>query len=790
MSIGETFSRLLLTRLVDDVFRTGGVEALDAVIDFLTRCGQQDDPHLMAALEHAMHRAWRAMEAALTGEPSRDHRQAGLAPRDAQALRECLARILAELAHGGAAASRATVLVVANGLRRQCLDDVRSARAGGALSGCLDHEEWARSNEVFVRFAAHQGRRETRRRTEGQLLRDLEQHGCVGLMRILTAGSGLPLLLMAARAFICQELVHLLYRCLQEHPDQTPVNCTLVLDILHELSTPRFSVWRSPPVAATPVHWSRLESGSRMRPTGRLRNRGAGGASTKRRADRNPSRDQPILWHTLSRTLLTRRSVATPPTAWALACVLTIVAALFVVLPIWLLVEGAQRHDHEGQRIAAERQRLRDERRRVEEEHQRLIDAQRLIARQEAARQLALQRQREEAERRRRMEAEEERRQAEERAIQRREEERRRRAEEQQALLREKQERLARARVALEDGLRLAARGEDREALTALNEALRLDPSLRRGWSARGAVRRRLGDVAGALTDFHEAVRRDPDDVRCWFQCGDLHREGQEYRQAIDAYTAVLQLEPDNVEAYRQRGLCYGGNGDVDKALADQTKAIEQAPNDPRAYSYRADLHRLRNRLDHALADYTAAIDRDRTEDRGLAGAYRGRGMLFLHQHNYRRAIRDLTQALDRDPTDTAAQRARGMAYLRRGDLNEALLDAEEVIEHHPDDSAAYKLRGQAYMGLGQYRRAHDDFTRALRRGRDAETFYLRARVKAHLGDINEAIFDCNDATAIDPHLASAFYLRARLYLHEGYRPGGLSSRRTAQECDSLVPLP
>lgn len=783
MSLGETFSRLLLKRLVDDVFTTGGVEALDTVIDFLTRCGQQRDPRLTAALEHAMHRAWRTLEATLTGEPSQDHCQPGLAPRHAQALRQCLERVLAELAHGGVAGT-ATVSVVANGLRRQCLDDLRSARSGGALAGCLDHEEWARSQEVFVGFAVEQGRRETRRRTEGQFLRELEEHGCVGLMRILTAGAGLPLLMTAARAFLCQELADLLYRCLQECPHQPPDNCTLLRDILHELSTPCFSVWRSPAVPAKPVHWSRLESGSDVRSPHGLSGRRFGNPSAKRRSQGNPPsilRFQQILSHFQQN----RRTAGWPRASWILASLLAIAVVLLVVLPIWLLAADGRRQEDERQRMAMERQRLRAERHRVEAERQQLIDAQRRIAREELARQQEFQRHRELAEHQRRLEAEEQRRQAQELALQRREEQRRRLAAEQQTLLREQQQRLERARVALEDGLRLSAYGKDREALTVLSEALELDPSLNRGWSARGKVQRRLGDLAAALRDYQEAVRRDPRDVRSRFQCGELHRANHDYRQAIVAFTIVLRLEPDNVEAYRQRGLCHASNGDLDNALADQTKAIDLVPNDPWAYFYRAEVHRQRGRREPAFADYTAAIERDHVKDRGLAGAYRGRGLLSLHQRQYRRAIRDLTQALELDPADRETQRARGLAYLRCGEWNKALLDAEELLAHDPDDSAAYKLRGQAYMGLRQYRKAHDDFTRALRKGRDAETYYLRARVKAHLGDINEAIFDCNDATALNPNLASAFYLRAQLYLSEGYRPIPMAGRRSALEARS-----
>jgi hypothetical protein len=459
MSIGEPLSRLLLKRLVDDAFMTGGVEALDAVIDFLLRCGEQDDPRLTAALEQAMQRAWNALAACLAGDPGWDHGQAGLAPRAAQELRQCLAHVFAELGHGGGGSDRATARIVANALRRQCLRDLRCADATGAMSGCLDHEEWARSHEVFVRFAANQGRRETRRRTEGQLLRDLEQHGCVGLMRLLTRAGGLPLLLMAARAFLCQELAQLLYVYLQESPEQTPDNCTLVLETLQELSRPRFSLWRAParpapPVErATPVHWSRLKIDPAQRMRGSASRQGV------------PRRSQGA------------RAASTPRAPWALAAVLTLAAALLIGVPLWLLVENAQRYESERQRIAAQRLRIRDEQRRIEEEQQRLIETQRRIAREEEARRQAIQRQREEAERRRLMEVEAEHRRAEEQMAQQREEQRRRIAEERQARLREEQRKREQARLALEDGLTHSALRQDREALTTLSEALRLDPN-------------------------------------------------------------------------------------------------------------------------------------------------------------------------------------------------------------------------------------------------------------------------------------------------------------------------
>ena len=615
---------------------------------------------------------------------------------------------------------------------------------------------------------------DTHRRTQGQLLRDLEQHGCVGLMRLLTGANGLPLLLMAARAFLCQELAQLLYRCLQENPEQTPDNCTLVLDIFQQLSSPQ--------LYSSPGAGSRWDRSTMVAPGKRLETK----ASRQRAVWESPAEGE-------NEGLTQKKARCCRDYA---ACSVGLGCSVddrgSFTRGVAYLVAGGKRQALWGGRAtrrcstAAHPRGTPPSRRRA----QRLIEEQRQIIRDEEARQLAVKRQREEEEHRRRLEAEVERQRAEDRAAEMLAQRRRQFEEERRARQREEQQRSQQARLSLEDGLTHAALRHDREALTTLNESLRLDPTLRRAWSARGVVRQRLGDLVGALEDFHEAVRRNPGDVVSWFQCGRLHAGRQEHLLAIDAFSAVLRLEPNNQEAYRQRGLCYGLNNDAEKAIADQTKVIELAPDDPWAYYYRANLHRLCNNFDLALCDYTAAIERNRNGNRGLAGAYRGRGMLFLHGQKFELALVDLSRALDLDPHDLAAQRVRGSVYLRNCDWNKALLDAESLIQHDAHDRAALKLRGQAYMGLSEYQRAEEDFTHVLQKGRDAETFYLRARAKVHLGDIQEAIFDCNDATALNPRLACAFYLRGKLNLRTGFRISGLDDCRTAHELDPQYPMP
>ncbi len=132
MSIGQSLSRLVLKRLVDDVFSTGGAEGLDAVLDFLTRCGQQDGGRLTAVLEQALECAWRAAEVALADDPLWKQGCAGLAPGDARAFRQRLEMILTKLVRGGANLRRPGATAVELALRRQCLRELRAVREAGA----------------------------------------------------------------------------------------------------------------------------------------------------------------------------------------------------------------------------------------------------------------------------------------------------------------------------------------------------------------------------------------------------------------------------------------------------------------------------------------------------------------------------------------------------------------------------------------------------------------------------------------------------------------------------------
>src|SRR6201999_2994486 len=79
------------------------------------------------------------------------------------------------------------------------------------------------------------------------------------------------------------------------------------------------------------------------------------------------------------------------------------------------------------------------------------------------------------------------------------------------------------------------------DALAACNKAVQVAPNYNPGYSTRGAVLFKRGDIGGALRDNAKAI----------------------------------QLSPERSAAYVNRGEVFRSLGKLDEALADLNKAIE-----------------------------------------------------------------------------------------------------------------------------------------------------------------------------------------------------------------------
>lgn len=79
----------------------------------------------------------------------------------------------------------------------------------------------------------------------------------------------------------------------------------------------------------------------------------------------------------------------------------------------------------------------------------------------------------------------------------------------------------------------------------------------------------------------------------------------------------------------------------------------------------------------------------------------------------------------------------------------------------------AYQYRGIAYGQTGQYRRAIDDFNKALNLNKYYKGYNNRGFAYANLGLYQQAIEDYNEAIRLQPDYVKAYHNRGMAYLHQ-----------------------
>lgn len=97
-----------------------------------------------------------------------------------------------------------------------------------------------------------------------------------------------------------------------------------------------------------------------------------------------------------------------------------------------------------------------------------------------------------------------------------------------------------------------------------------------------------------------------------------------------------------------------------------------------------------------------------------LAVAYTNRGIAYAAQGNFKRAIRDFTEAIKLAPDDPHPYYNRGNAYYDLKKYEKALADYTAAIERGPEMALAYYNRGLAHQRLGHRKESIEDFQKAL----------------------------------------------------------------------------
>jgi Tfp pilus assembly protein PilF len=203
-------------------------------------------------------------------------------------------------------------------------------------------------------------------------------------------------------------------------------------------------------------------------------------------------------------------------------------------------------------------------------------------------------------------------------------------------------------------------------AITALSEAIRLDPKNARVFLSRGVAYERKGDADRAVADYSDAIRLDPKNALALLNRGIAYGKKGDADRAIADFNEAIRLDPKNVIAFNNRGFAYWKKGDADRAIADYNEAIRSDASSGFAFFNRARAYQSKGNNDRAITDYTEAIRLNHDS----ANAFNNRGNAYAAKGDNNRAIADYNEAIRLDPKSAVFFCNRGRLKLKIKDAN------------------------------------------------------------------------------------------------------------------------
>ena len=181
-------------------------------------------------------------------------------------------------------------------------------------------------------------------------------------------------------------------------------------------------------------------------------------------------------------------------------------------------------------------------------------------------------------------------------------------------------------------------------AISELDETIRLDPNLAEAYVFRSMAHLRTFNNEQGRMDANQAIRLNPNYALAYYWRGYSYSWGTSsninYWRALADYTQAITLAPNLIEAYIDRASVYYRTGDYDKSIADSSIAIRLDSNIPEPYDWRGYAYIAKGEYDLAMADFNQVIvlDPNAVEVNG----YSGRAIVNERKGDINRAIADL----------------------------------------------------------------------------------------------------------------------------------------------------
>ncbi len=252
--------------------------------------------------------------------------------------------------------------------------------------------------------------------------------------------------------------------------------------------------------------------------------------------------------------------------------------------------------------------------------------------------------------------------------------------------------------------------GDAEHALTALERAVEINPSLAESHVNLGNIYLKKGQVEDAIYEYRRALKINPGDAKTHNNLGNAYTKRGWWNDAISQYCLSLKLDPNFTDAYKNLAIAYCQRKMFGQAIAQLKQAIVLEPKDAFLYNQLGDVYSQMGDYKRAILQYKKALK----IKRDFAEAHYGLGICYNKLGLVDDEIRAYKKALAVKPNMPAALVNLGNAYFGKERYDAAIEQYKKAVRIKPDDGTIHYNLGAAYSNKENYKEAVAEYLRAV----------------------------------------------------------------------------